>query len=376
MTAEPMVVVHDGNARSPYGRELAALLAGAGWPVVLRCPRDVAWLPDAVPAEAVLGGTRADGLARHTVRRLVGPLASVWRARHGVLLTPWVRDAWEALVFTVAARAGVVCVAVAHNPLPARARPGRAGAGEARYARAARVAVAHSPALARDAETLLGRPVRVAAHPPCPALLAALGDASPPAGPGADARPARPARVLALGALRADKGPDDLAAVAAALPRGTRLQVVGPGRLPGCVAAVAAATGVVLERSSDGFATDAEVVAAVRGADLLLAPYRAATASATVALALTAGLATVGYASGTLVDLLTPASVVPVGDAAALGALAASFLSAPWPTYAVSADELAAAARVQWSRALAAAAGCDPPGHGAPRGALVAGARA
>jgi glycosyltransferase involved in cell wall biosynthesis len=294
------VVVYDPDGVNPYGRELAAQLAAAGCEVTAVVAADVEWRPPGVRTMAVLPYNRAGAgsVARQAFRLLRGLLTVAWCARdkHAQWVVVWTRTRYdEALVAFVARRRRVHVVV--HNP-GARDTGGRA------LRAAATTNVVHSAALAE------GMPrAAVCAHP---LYVHWLAYARPSTAPGrGDAF-----RLLLLGHRRADKGDDLLPAVFAALPDDVRVEVVACGK-----GAPPLGLGVRVEdRTSRDFVPDRDLAATLLSCDALLAPYTGATQSGTVALAVTAGLPVLGFASGAIAELAGDAGLVPNGDTAALAA--------------------------------------------------------
>lgn len=294
------VVVYDPDGVNPYGRELAAQLAAAGHRVTAVIPGDAEWRPAGVDVRAVLPYNRmgAGSVARQAVRLLRGLLVMRRPATQYVVV--WTRTRWEEALFALLARTRRVIVIV-HNP------GARDTGGRGLRARASTLVV-HSPSLV----TGVGGPVAVCAHP---LYVNWLAWAAP--GPRPERTDGR-LRLLLLGHRRADKGFDLLPAVFAALPGDVRdrveVVVCGKGAPP-------EGLGVRVEdRTSRDFVPDRDVAAALVSCDALLAPYTGATQSGTVALAVTAGLPVLGFASGAIAELAGDDGLVPEGDVAALAA--------------------------------------------------------
>jgi glycosyltransferase involved in cell wall biosynthesis len=162
-------------------------------------------------------------------------------------------------------------------------------------------------------------------------------------------------RVLVLGALRADKGRDDVPAVVAHLPAGTEVVVVGRTAPPPTWAAAADAAQVSLRVvGGSGPVPDEVLGRELAAGGVLLAPYTGATQSGTVVLALTCGIPVLAYAAGELPALLTAESLVSPPVPADLAAAYRRLRRHPWPTARVRPEELDEACAHDWGRVLAA----------------------
>lgn len=278
--------MYDPDGVNPYGRELACQLADAGYDVTTLTAADAEWRPPGTLA--VLPGNRGGSVARQAFRLVTGWLVVLWLGlfHDTEWIVVWSRHDSELL--TLVARFRRLHLVV-HNPGPRDTTP-RA----LRHWAATRVV--HAPSPVEPAAV-------VCAHPLYTHWLAW---AAPP-----PKTPHDTLRLLLLGQRRADKG--DPAAVLAALPDSVRdrveVVVCGKGAAPDLPVRVD-------DRTSAGFVPDRDVARALVDCDALLAPYVGATQSGTVALAVTAGLPVLGYASGALGDLAD--GLVPEGDVAAL----------------------------------------------------------
>lgn len=340
-------LVYDPDPLNPYGRELARLLSSLA-PTTLYTTTAAEWTPSGVRTRRVLSSNRhRDHLAGAVLLRLTGCLLAVASSvvRRRLLVVAWPRDAWDGFVFTMAARAGLPVVVVDHNPIPERRRTGRAGRTDAALMSAAAAVVVHSESLAAAARTCKNRVV-VAAHPAYFGWWNRFRGVR-------EIRGSR--RVLFLGALRGDKGADDLAAVVAhmSVREPVTLVLAGRGELP--VSLNAAADAVAeLERMGDaGGCTDEEIASALASADVLVAPYRGATQSGSIILALTAGLPVVAYRSGAIPELIGDDFTTAVGDVEALAACALRAMSVGEQTARLTAQDLDQRARDDW-RAIVA----------------------
>jgi hypothetical protein len=287
------VVVYDPDGVNPYGRELAAQLAEAGYAVTAVVAADAEWRPAGVRTLAVLPYNRggAGGTARQAFRLLRGLVVVKWLSltRRADWIVVWTRTRVDDRLLAAVALLHPVHVVV-HNP---GLRDVRAHGA---LRRRARTLVTHAHA---EGSTVCAHPLYVHwlrwAAPPAPAPHDTL-------------------RLLLLGHRRPDKGDDVLPSLLAALPddvrRRVEVVVCGKGRAP-------ALTGVAVDdRTSPDFVPDRVLARALVSCDALLAPYTGATQSGTVALAVTAGLPVLGFASGALADLVP--DLAPEGHVAAL----------------------------------------------------------
>jgi glycosyltransferase involved in cell wall biosynthesis len=133
--------------------------------------------------------------------------------------------------------------------------------------------------------------------------------------------------------------------------------VAGRGELPESLVNSCAKFGVQLEHVGSGEElSDSDIAAALDRADVLLAPYRNVTESASALVAMAWGLPTLGYSSGALVRLLNNKSRVAVNDSIALAERLEKFRLRPWPTYQETLDALTIKCIAGWGAILAAAA--------------------
>ena len=145
----------------------------------------------------------------------------------------------------------------------------------------------------------------------------------------------------------------DLAALSGVLrDSDCELVLMGPGRLPRQVEDMLQPGGGARRAGKGGFVPDREFIETIRGADLLVAPYRDVTQSGSATLAMTVGTPIIGYASGGLLDLLSPQSLVPEGDAVKLAERVSSFLDGGWDSYISSPNELYQECLAAWATLL------------------------
>ena len=327
------VLVYDVDGLNPYGRELAQLLRANGVPARALTTVDAEWQPPG--SVAVLPANRSrPGKARQLLALVRGLLvAAAAVVRRETLVVVLTRSFLDEVVLALLAVVGRVVVVV-HDPVPKQPRPTLRRWSYGALVRRAGVRVAHSADLA----ALVPGGAAVCRHLPYRAWCRDHDAVAPGA----------PDTVLVLGHLRPDKGLDRLPDALRGVP-GTRVVVCGKGPLDPALRAALAEVATVDDRSAPGFATDAEVAAALRSSRVLVAPYRAVSQSGSVAMAVSAGLPVVAYDTGAL-GTLPGVVTVPDGDAAAFAAAVASALRAEGD--AVDVDGWAAAAWAEWRAAL------------------------
>jgi glycosyltransferase involved in cell wall biosynthesis len=315
VSATGRVVVYEPDGVNPYGREIALLLAASGLDVCVVLAQDAGWTPPAVGVRRTLP---RNGPAPHRTLQAFALARSLGWCLAMALLRPrttwlvvWTRSVADELLFALLARLGRRVVLVVHNP-GSRQPPGRLRASSTRVLRgAATVGVAHSDELRTELQPQRpGKDVAVCPHPPY-------------SGWWQDHAPAvdrSPSDVLVLGQLQPHKGLEQLPAILDLLPAHIRarltLTLCGKGSLDAGLATELAARVRVVDRTSRGFVSDADLALELGRAAVLLAPYRGATQSGTVALALTAGLRVVAFEDGAVADLVDDSGLVPPGDAA------------------------------------------------------------
>jgi len=259
---------------------------------------------------------RSDGVGRLGVDVLDTLDPASWR-RGGRLLAGLACDAivvewWNPVV----APAVVACLSaqgrgtprifVCHNARPHESFPGWSLLTRWALGRADSL-ICHSQAVRRE----LGRTVRALPAEVCPMPM--LIDVGSPPGERAEARrrlglPARGPIALFLGHVRAYKGIDHLLAAweRASLPADASLVIAGESylgrrRLAAAVSRLARRRSI---RLIERFLTDDEIRDLLAAADVLVAPYSAASQSGTVPLALAAGLTVVASDAGGLAEPL------------------------------------------------------------------------
>lgn len=304
------VVIYDPDGLNPYGRELGVLLGRRNVHVDALTASDAEWRP--VGARPVLPSNRPGSPRWRQLLRLLQGLAFVtWRCllcREPcivVLTRSLLDEAWLAALAVL--RAPIVLVMHGPNTTGVFISPARRFALSVLRWRAWR-RVAHSEQLAAVASQM-SRGRAVSTIPILPFL-----------GWWADNRVGveRAKSGLVLGHLRPDKGLDALRSIVRRLPVEARpecsVYICGRGELAaellddlrGCVP--------VVNRSSTEYVSDEAIATALGESSLLLAPYWGVTQSATVALALTAGLRVIAFDDGALRDLIDDDGLVEAGD--------------------------------------------------------------
>ncbi len=317
------VVVYDPDGLNPYGREIGLLFRELGHEVEVLTTVDAEWRPGGVRTVGVLpANRRGRPRSRQALAFARGLLHVLRRGLAGhVVVVVLTRGVADELFLGLLAFLGTRVVVVVHDPTPKFDRRALRVRSSGWLWRRARVRVVHSEQLGRE----LG-----AAH----ALDAHVVDiapyefwwreAAPRTGVSSPAR--RRGRLLVLGQLRPDKGLAGLVRMFEAMDATARAQlelvVCGRGEAPDLGGLV-----TVVDRSSDDFVDDRVVADALASCDVLLAPYQGATQSATVALALTAGMQVLAFDDGSIGDLVTDDGLVRSGDYQALGERCASYLA-------------------------------------------------
>jgi glycosyltransferase involved in cell wall biosynthesis len=352
------VVVYDPAGLNPYGSEVAALLRG----VQVNLLTSVSF--DRNPANV------------RVLRRLPSNLsAPKWRQAlaFGSALTCLVRflaaDATIVVVWTrnivdacLLALAGALwrrrLVFVIHNPVPRDPGGLFSQFVQRVIARNARVVVAHDAVLAEAALRESGASrVRVCRHPMYTSLLQeAVGVISR----SADGQ----RRVVLLGAWRHDKGFDDVIRVLRRVSRrdltNMRLILIGKGSPSQAFLRDLAELGASIEViGGKEFAPHEVVVAELRRADCLLAPFRGITTSASVVTALSVGCPVVAYDVGSVGDFVEGGQLAQPGDPQGLANILVATLRRS-ERNGPSHQRLAtwnSAASEEWSSAVLAAAG-------------------
>lgn len=271
---------------------------------------------DAVPTyRSALGF--ALGVAR--IPALRARLVAQARAHRADAVVSVMTHLWTPLVAPGLARAGIPYIPIIHDAAP---HPGDPAAFWAWRLRRELAAASRAITLSAAVERV------VAALRPDLALsrmrLGAHLDLPPPA---ALPRPPGPIRLLMFGRLRAYKGLDLLRDAWPLLPPGRfTLRVVGDGPAEALAPGLAALPGVTLEPR---WVAEAEIPHLIAQADALVLPYREASQSGIVPVALAMGVPVVATPAGGLpeqiadaVDGLLAAAITAPALAAALARLA------------------------------------------------------
>lgn len=333
------ISIYDPNWVNPYGIELSSVISAEGYSVDLWCTDNRhRSLPGVRLRASLPTGDRAhNDLVRLAIRRLWAPvrvlLSSAWKSP---LIVVWTRDPWDALLFSLRGLLGGSIIFIYHNPLRERRRGGLSGRMERLLVRASSLCVVHSLRLA-DACSSQFRSVRVrvAAHPPYRVTTNQHQDVE------AQTRQSESdERVVAfLGALRRDKGADDIAAIATRVPPPWLLRILGPDRLPNSTVNYLQELGISCEHVGTGNGpSDGDLIAGLQRANVVIAPYRSVTESGSIHLTLGLGVPVLAYDSPGLAHVVNARSTAT--SATGLGDLVSDFLAQPWPTYTPHAFEL------------------------------------
>lgn len=316
------VLIYDPNTLNPYGTELARQLSERFSSVSLMAPKErLSSLGDTpFGKRAALAGTSSSAGTK-LYRRLVGPVVALRRSRGKTLIVVWTRDAWDALVFTLAATLGRRIAFIYHNPPQVRPRAGAAGWAERLLARHT-VCAFHSSWLANTAGHSVGRSI-IVTHPPYTALHSKPSQS----GRGGSPKPA----VAIVGALRSDKGVSFLPSIARSSGGGWTLRVVGGEKLPLSIRAAVEEAGVEVDEPFARPPSDEALQKALTSCDVMLAPYRSVTESGSIILAESVGVPVLSLTAEALSASLNERSMA--GSEEELGSLLRAFLRSPWPTF-------------------------------------------
>ena len=244
---------------------------------------------DAVPTFAGAAGA-ALGLAR--IPALRRRLVEQARAMRADAVVSAMNHVWTPLVAGALPRAGIPFISIVHDALPHPGDPALGWNWRLRQElNAAAGAVAFSDAVARAI---------TARRPGLPILRLPLGAHLPEATPSTSGRAMPPADFLFFGRLRAYKGLDLLRDAFAALRArhpGVTLRVVGEGNPETCAPGLAALPGVTVEAR---WVPDAEMPALVAASRIVVLPYREASQSGVLPIALALGVPVVATPVGGL----------------------------------------------------------------------------
>ncbi|MBT0769465.1 glycosyltransferase [Kineosporia sp. J2-2] len=302
------VVVFDSNALNPYGAELAEVLADAGYEVTRWCRVRDPFPDDRVRQHRVLWASRCQvGLLGAVLSRYWGVLLFVLvqsLRRNDVVVMTWLQAKFDLRAGLFLIWIGRRVVYIDHNPLPARPLPAGSERLMARMRRSAATRVVHTQYLH---EKVRSAGCFVARHPSYLRWVNQYG-ARAEAG-------AREPRALFLGALRKDKGADDLPSLGRALRDAKiRMVVAGRGVVPGMTLAQMQTCDEFEAVGSGRTLSDQEIASQLRSSMVLLAPYRDVTMSGSIMMALSAGVPVAAYPSEALKSTLPQEFFVETND--------------------------------------------------------------
>ncbi|WP_138416442.1 glycosyltransferase [Sinomonas gamaensis] len=338
------VTVYDPNHLNPYGRELARILSGSGFRIRLWISEEqVSSIPPSTSVQlGLLPGQGLHGLIGF-IRRVVLPLRLAMSRMRDPLVVVWTRDSWDGLVFGLRAIAGGKTAFVHHNPVEGRGRNGWARRSQEFLEKHARVLV-HQARLA----PMVRRsryPVQIVVHPPYRQIRdLAFQDEITEAGN-------RP-RLAFVGALRRDKGFDDLSDVASMSDASWDLLLLGPApehELESLSKRLGDERKLITPGRGHRL-SDKELSTALRTCRLMIAPYTSVTESGSINLALSIGTPVLAYDSPGTYALLNSSSLSK--DAAGLARLIDKFLESPWDTFSVTFEERERSSSDSWKKAL------------------------
>lgn len=341
----PRVLIFDPNSQNPYSLELARCLAGAH-EVSLFAATEGARRVEGCRV-ASLPGCRPPGLDVRVLgwawNRFWRPLAvamSALRHRDSEVIVVWVSDPWQALVLgALGIRRRVHWIN--HNP------PGtRVGYRDVDFLSLLRRTAAsrpvHSSRLRDRTVPMEHQPV--VAHPSFRAIAGGRRWRQPAHG-------SSERRTLAyIGALRHDKGADELPMILQSLGPAYEVKLLGPAAVPAPLESMGEGE-VRASVTSAGPRplTDAQLVDELLKSDSVIAPYVQATQSGSLVLAMTVGIPAVAYNVGALSELLRDSALTPV-DPRALAQLIKE--GAPEDCWLTTPELLDRACAEDWSAVL------------------------
>lgn len=306
------VCVYDPDGLNPYGRELAVILSSLGHRVEVLTTRDAEWAPPRVTTHAVLPNNRRGASRLKQAMALVEGLSrATWHGlRRDVVVVVLTRGRIDEAWLAALGRLRIRLVVVVHDPVPKFTRDPRRMRAIRALQRSADVRVVHSAAMGDLLEQEAGLSATV-----CDIVPYVEWWSWAVARWRLDEIPRRHGRLLMLGQLRLDKGLSELSRISEALSPEARREFVLCLCGRGSVERDVTNSFLIDDRTGSDFVPDSAIAHALAESDVLLAPYRGATQSATVALALSAGLQVLAYDDGAVGELVTDDGLVEAGNA-------------------------------------------------------------
>lgn len=307
------VTVFDTDGANPYGREVASLLYKAGYHTDALLPEDVEWVPQGLAVGKIQPVNGPSGLCSQLRRqiRVLFVTAARTLVQRRALVVVMTRGWPDQLVLSILALFGARLVVVAHDPVPKTTLPVVHAAVRRWFWRSARVLIAHSEELRSQTEIVANRSVVVVPHLPFANYVIWAQGLVP------DVPHDGVLRLLVLGQMRSDKGLDRLPDILTRLSSDERARLTmafaGRGPIDEIVLRTECLVRVV-RRPSKRRLSDMEIAQAVAEADVLVAPYSVASASGTVALALSRNIRVVAYDIGAIREVLASDGLVQAGD--------------------------------------------------------------
>lgn len=341
------VFIYDPNWINPYGLELAAIIGASGSYVHLWCTENRRHAPPNVRLHSKLIGSRGSRpLGSVIFYRFIAPLIVILTTpRSAPLILVWTRDPWDAFVFGMRAALGGKTILIYHNPFSIRGRPGLSGRMEKFVLSFTTLCVVHSARLAAAAAADVDqKKIYVAAHPPYDFTTRSARSR-------ASENSSELPLVAFVGALRHDKGSDDLVTIAEQTNTEWVLRILGPDRLPSPTETLLHNSGVMCEYIGDGGGpSDKQLIEGLLSADVMIAPYRSVTESGSVHMALSLRVPVLAYESPGLSHVLNDQSMAASPES--FGHLLERYLETQWCTYTERATKLHSQCSRDWSAIL------------------------
>jgi glycosyltransferase involved in cell wall biosynthesis len=208
------------------------------------------------------------------------------------------------------------------------------------------VCLTHSRSLSQSFEAMTGRRASVVPHPLYRRWVESWVEQ-----PISSVSPSTEVKGLLLGRLSADKFSDIRSLMDAIGEQQDHLTVRALVR-PAIGTLTATLPPNLEDLSGDQWIGDAELGAALRWADVLLAPYTDVTESGTIQLALSAGVRVVAFGGGAINESLTPAAIIDSGDYSALTASAVDVVRNQKDTSSWDVRERYSSSKTAWVRTL------------------------